>query len=65
MEWVGRIMAAAAMMVLPGIGGQWIDRRLGTQWITLVGLALGLSLSIYYLLAITRPRDPKSGQPTK
>jgi hypothetical protein len=65
MEWVGRIMAAAAMMVLPGIGGQWIDRRLGTQWITLVGLALGLSLSIYYLLAITRPRDPMNGQPTK
>ena len=56
MEWVARIMGAAVVMILPGLAGQWIDRRLGTNWIVLVGFALGISLSIYYLLAITRPR---------
>jgi hypothetical protein len=61
MEWVARIMAAAMLMVLPGLGGQWLDRRLSTQWIGLAGLALGLSVSIYYLLAVTRPRNGTGG----
>ncbi len=56
MEWVARIMGAAVVMILPGLAGQWVDSKLGTGWIVLVGFAFGISLSIYYLLAITRPR---------
>lgn len=57
---VARVMAAAAMMVLPGLGGQWLDRRLGTGWLALLGFACGISVSIYYLIVITRP-DMNSG----
>lgn len=63
MEWVARIMAAAMMMVLPGLGGQWLDGRLGTHWIALAGFAVGVSLSIYYLLVVTRPKKGGSGDP--
>ncbi len=55
MEMVARVMAAAMMMVLPGLGGQWLDRQLGTNWLVLVGFVFGISVSIYYLIVITRP----------
>jgi hypothetical protein len=55
MEWVGRIMAASALMVLPGLGGQWLDGRLSTHWLALAGFAVGMSVSIYYLLIVTKP----------
>jgi hypothetical protein len=55
MQWVARIMGAAAFMVLPGLAGQWVDQKLGTDWIVLLGFAIGISVSLYYLLAITRP----------
>jgi hypothetical protein len=55
MQWVARIMGAAAFMVLPGLAGQWVDHKLGTNWIVLLGFAVGISLSLYYLLAITHP----------
>lgn len=58
LDMVARVMAAAVMMVLPGIFGQWLDGKLGTSWLVLVGFALGISISIYYLLLITR--SPKS-----
>ena len=54
MEWVARITAAALMMVLPGLGGQWIDRRLGWSVFTLLGFLIGLVGGVGYLLAVTR-----------
>ena len=55
MEMVARVMAAAMMMVLPGLGGQWLDQRLGTSWLALAGFAFGITVSIYYLIVATRP----------
>jgi hypothetical protein len=55
MEWVSRITAVAFIMVLPGIGGQWLDRWLGTKFIGLVGFVLGVTSGIAYLVAMTRP----------
>ena len=55
MEMVARVMAAALMMVLPGLGGQWLDRQLGTGWLALLGFAFGISVSIYYLIVVTKP----------
>lgn len=55
MQWVARIMAAGLMMFLPGLAGQWVDERLGTGFVTLLGFALGLTWSMAYLLAITKP----------
>lgn len=63
MEWVARIMGAAALMVLPGLAGQWVDRKLGTTWIVLVGFVFGISVSLYYLVAITRPRKEVGNRP--
>jgi hypothetical protein len=60
MQWVARIMGAAIVMVLPGLAGQWIDKKLGTNWIVLVGFAAGISLSLYYLIAITQPKNGAS-----
>ena len=55
MQWVGRIMAAAAIMVLPGLMAQWLGRKISADWITLVGFCIGLATGIYYLIAVTRP----------
>lgn len=59
MQWVSRIMAAGLMMVLPGMAGQWLDGRLGTSFLVLVGFAAGLTMSIAYLIAITKPKRKK------
>ncbi len=59
MQWVSRIMAAGMMMVLPGLAGQWLDGRLGTGFIVLIGFAVGLTWSIAYLIAITKPKPKR------
>lgn len=53
MEWVSRILAVAAVMVLPGLAGQWLDKRWGTGFLALVGFAIGLTSGIAYLVKIT------------
>ncbi len=57
MQWVSRIMVAGLIMVLPGLAGQWLDGRLGTSFIVLVGFAAGIWFSIAYLLAITKDEN--------
>lgn len=63
MQWVARIVAAGLMMVLPGLAGQWLDKklgldeRLGAGFLVLVGFALGITFSIWYLIAITKPKS--------
>lgn len=74
MDWVAKIVAAALMMVLPGLGGQWLDEKLDTRVFTLPGFLLGLVGGIWYLLAITSKKrsasspsadePPENGPPT-
>jgi len=59
MQWVARIMAAGLMMVLPGLGGEWVDSQLGTKFLVLVGFGVGLSVAVAYLIAITKPAEDK------
>ena len=54
MDWVARIVVAGLIMVLPGLAGEWIDNRIGTGFVALIGFALGIAISLVYLLAITR-----------
>jgi hypothetical protein len=61
-DWVSRILAVVAFMVLPGLGGEWLDRHWGTHFLTLVGFALGLTFGIWYLIAITRQKTGGSGK---
>jgi cyanate permease len=65
LEWVSRIMTVALEMVLPGILGLWIDRRLGIPLVfTLLGFGLGGSLSMWHLLRMTRlPSAEKKSRP--
>jgi hypothetical protein len=58
-EWVGRIFAVVIEMVVPGLLGQYLDSRLGTRYLVLVGFAGGLSLGLYHLLAMTRVKRDK------
>lgn len=61
MEWVSRILAVAAMMVLPGLGGQWLDKRFGVGFLGLIGFAIGVVSGVAYLLAVAKqpPSRPK------
>jgi hypothetical protein len=54
MQWVGRVFAASLTMVLPGLGGRWLDARWGTRFLGAVGFGLGLVGGMAYLIAITR-----------
>lgn len=54
LEWVGRITAISLLMFLPAVGGQWLDRRLGTQFLGLIGLVCGVSAAIYVLVQVAR-----------
>lgn len=57
MIWVSQITTVAAEMVLPGLAGQWLDKRWGTNFLVLVGFALGLATGIWHLISMTRPRN--------
>lgn len=57
MQWVARVFAASLMMTLPGLGGQWLDRRWGTSLAGPAGFALGLVGGVVYLIAVTRAAD--------
>ena len=55
--WVSRITTIALTMVIPGIAGGWLDKRLGTSWLGLVGLAIGLAVGLVLLVNLTKTRS--------
>jgi hypothetical protein len=57
-EWVGRIFAVVMEMVLPGILGQYLDSRLGTRFLVLLGFGCGLSLALWHLIRMTKQQPP-------
>lgn len=57
MEWVAKITLVAFEFFLPGLFGQWLDQRLGTQFLSLAGFAFGLAFGLWHLLQMTRD-DP-------
>ena len=60
MQWVHRITTVVMEMVLPGIFGVWLDKKWGTNFIGLLGFALGLTTAITHLLQMTKLEDAKS-----
>jgi len=54
MEWVSKITTVGLEMVLPAIGGAYLDRRWGTQYWALVGLGVGFSVGMWHLLQMTK-----------
>ena len=57
MEWAAILTTIALEMVLPGLAGQWLDRRYGTRFLVLVGFVLGLSLGMWHLIQVTKPKS--------
>jgi hypothetical protein len=57
MQWVSRVFAASLMMVLPGLGGRWLDERWGTWFIGACGFVLGMVSGVVYLIGVTRAVD--------
>lgn len=59
-QWASRIMLVALEMVLPGLAGHWLDRRLGTVVLfLLIGLALGCTGAVVHLIQMTRSESRK------
>jgi F0F1-type ATP synthase assembly protein I len=58
LEWSTTIMTIAAEMVVPGLAGYWIDKRLGTKALfLLLGFALGGVLAGFGLARIAKNRS--------
>jgi hypothetical protein len=57
MQWVARIFAAAIMMVVPGVVGEWGDSRWSVGWLGPAGFVLGLMGGMAYLIAATRSAE--------
>ena len=56
MEWVAKITTVALEMVLPAVGGNYLDGWLGTKYWVLIGVVVGMVLGLWHLLQMTRPR---------
>lgn len=68
LQWASRLTTIALEMVLPGLGGFWLDRWLGTGVVFLVlGVIAGFWLGLSHLLQISRAAPSKrelSGKPS-
>lgn len=62
MQWVSRIFAAAILMVLPGLAGQWLDEKLGSRFLVLLGFGGGLVSGMLYLIGQTRQAELRRKQ---
>jgi hypothetical protein len=64
MEWVTKITTVGLEMVLPAIGGAYLDKRIGTTYWALIGVVLGMTVGMWHLLQMTRKRngDSKNGE---
>jgi hypothetical protein len=64
--WAARIMAVGLTMVLPGIGGRWLDSRLGTGFCEPAGFVFGFTAGLTTLVRLAGtsrfPRRP-GGRP--
>lgn len=58
--WVSRIMAIGLTMFLPGVGGNWLDAKLGTSFFGPLGLVAGFSVAILSLARLRSGRDVRN-----
>ncbi|MEC8556017.1 MAG: hypothetical protein VXZ82_13495 [Planctomycetota bacterium] len=57
-EWLSRTITILIVMVGPGLLGQWLDRRLRTNYLALVGLGVGVTLGTYILILLAKRLTP-------
>ena len=52
-QWSSRIMIVSLEMVLPGLAGFWVDRRIGTVCVfLLIGVAAGCTFGIRHVIRL-------------
>ncbi|MCY2984932.1 MAG: AtpZ/AtpI family protein [Planctomycetota bacterium] len=54
---VSRAIAVMILMLLPGVGGSYLDGWLGTQFFVLIGFGLGIAIAIFGLLYVAKIAD--------
>jgi hypothetical protein len=65
LNWVSRITSVGLMMVLPALGGRWLDGRQGTSYWALIGLVLGLTIGLWQLMQIAKGSQPGGRKSTQ
>ena len=54
MDTASRIIAICMEMVVPGLGGYWLDKKFDTEpWLALLGFGLGMLLATMQLIRMT------------
>jgi hypothetical protein len=61
--WVARMMTVVLEMALPGLGGQWLDSKLGTGYWVIVGFAAGFVLGLFHLLQMVKQHSTNNSNP--
>jgi hypothetical protein len=62
LELTARVGATVVAIVGPGLAGQWLDQKLGTGFLALLGFLIGIPFGIYYLLLMSGTLPPKWGR---
>ena len=62
MEWVTKITTVGLEMVLPAVGGAYLDKQVGTTYWALVGAMLGMVFGMWHLLQMTRKKNGATGR---
>lgn len=58
MAWAARIIAIGLVMFLPAVAGGWLDQRLGTAFLAPIGLVLGFTSGLTWLIQLQKRRKP-------
>ncbi|MDA1052957.1 MAG: AtpZ/AtpI family protein [Planctomycetota bacterium] len=53
-QWVAKITTVALEMVVPGAIGMWLDQKLETHFLGVLGIILGVPLGIWHLVKMTK-----------
>lgn len=61
-DWVAKITTVALEMVLPTVGGAYLDRHWGTRYGALLGLILGVSVGLWHLLQLAREANLRNSR---
>ena len=63
MDWVSKITTISVMMVLPALGGYYLDQRFGTVAIFLfLGMLLGIAAATWQLYKLVQYRNKQFEQ---
>jgi hypothetical protein len=53
-QWVAKITTVALEMFVPAVIGTWLDQKLGTHFLGVLGLVVGVPLGIWHLMKMTK-----------